>query len=481
MRPSRLSKLHVESTGDPALDAILGGGIPARSMIVVAGQPGSGKTVLTLQMLFRAARRGKRCIYFTTLSEPAVKLIQFMQLFSFFDEGLLDDKLLFVDLGAAVRAGGEQVVGEIVARVESFGAELIAIDSFKAIDDGRAQGRRPAVYDLAVQIAALGATSLLLGEYEPADQAKFAEFAVADGIVRLGSQELGLTSIRELEVLKLRGAAYVSGRHFCEITSDGFAVYPRVRAPEQEPQATAPVTGRSPTGVAGLDDMLEGGLLRGSTTVVRGPTGVGKTILGLQFLLEGARRGEKGILFTLEETPDQLVQIAASLGLELNTTDPSGLITVLYTSPVELSTDRFLFQARAIVQRLAPARAVFDGLTSMALGVSSDRRFKELVYAISKHLRRAGTTVLMTAEAEARAGSAKAPGSDVSFLADALIALTYRDDPDGIARAISVVKARGTAHAAGARPLAIGPGGARIEGRAADGAVSPARRTRQPA
>ena len=136
--------------------------------------------------------------------------------------------------------------------------------------------------------------------------------------------------------------------------------------------------------------MLGGGLPRASATVVQGGTGTGKTLLGLQFLLEGARNGEPGIHFLLEETPDQLRGIAHGLGWDLAGSSERGLITLSYTSPVELSTDRFLDRARQQIERLGARRAVLDSLTSMALGVPSERRFKELVYAITKHFRGAG-------------------------------------------------------------------------------------------
>src|SRR3569623_3621702 len=108
--------LTLESTGNPALDRILGGGIPSQSVTVIAGEPGSGKTILTLQMLFRAARQGRKCLYFTTLSEPAIKVIRYMQAFDFFDVDILDEQIQFVDLGTAIREGAEATITEIVSR-----------------------------------------------------------------------------------------------------------------------------------------------------------------------------------------------------------------------------------------------------------------------------------------------------------------------------------------------------------------------------
>ncbi len=289
--------LEFESTGNQGLDKILGGGIPARSVVVLAGEPGSGKTVMTLQLLFHAARQGKKCLYFTTLSEPALKVIRYMQLFDFFDVELLDKQVIFVDLGACVREGADRTLEEIVARVEKHEPDFVAIDSFRAVGEllrGQGSAARPFIYDLAVQTTGWGATTLLVGEYSREEFSSFAEFAVADGILRLGSERQELTSVREMEVLKLRGAGYTSGRHFFDITKAGISFYPRVSAPaETEFQPSVEPGARALTGVEGLDELLGGGLPRGSATVIQGATGAGKTLVSLSFLVEGALRGRK--------------------------------------------------------------------------------------------------------------------------------------------------------------------------------------------
>src|ERR1700752_4653834 len=130
----RTSTLERLGTGSAALDAILGGGIPAQSVTVVAGEPGSGKTVFTLQMLFHHARQGRKCLYFTTLSEPTLKVIRYLQLFSFFDPRLVEEQIVFVDLGSTLRSPGvEQALAQMLERVESEAPDFVAIDSFKAI------------------------------------------------------------------------------------------------------------------------------------------------------------------------------------------------------------------------------------------------------------------------------------------------------------------------------------------------------------
>ncbi|HEX2876697.1 MAG TPA: ATPase domain-containing protein [Polyangiaceae bacterium] len=460
------------TTGSAAFDRILGGGIPARSVNVIAGQPGSGKTLFSLQMLFALARQGKRCVYLTTLAEPSLKLLQYMQQFDFFDEALLESQIVFADLGSVIRRKGvDATLGEIANRVEREAPAVVVIDSFKAIRDILSDPAtlRTFVYDLAVHTASWGATTLLVGEYTEAEIAGNAELAIADGIIRFSNARHELTAVREVEVMKLRGADYATGGHFCEISSAGVAFFPRVRGPDGVAlQASAkgvrPVASLEPvsTGVAGLDAMLGGGWPRASTTVVQGGTGTGKTLLGLQFLLAGARRGEAGILFLLEETPAQIRGFAQSLGWDLCSLEDRGLLTLSYCSPVGLSPDRFLDRARADVERLAVRHAVLDSLTSMALGVPSERRFKELVYALSKDFHSRGISLQMNMEVADLLGAGQLSGHGVSFAADNVVQLKYVEIDGHLQRGISVLKARGVKHATDVRRLSVEQGGVQV-------------------
>jgi circadian clock protein KaiC len=453
------------ATGSAAFDRILGGGLPTRSVVVIAGEPGAGKTLFALQMLFHLARQGEKSLYLTTLSEPSLKLVNYMQQFSFFDARLVDRGIVFADLGSVIRGkGSEATLQEITERVEREEPAVVVIDSFKAIRDmvGDTSAVRTFVYDLAVHTSAWGSACLFVGEYTDAEIATHSEFAIADGIIRFTNRRHELTAVREVEVLKLRGADYVTGGHFFEIGSDGLAFFPRVRSPDTLPAEPVSPVERVPTGVGGLDEMLGGGLPRASATVVQGGTGTGKTLLALHFLLEGARRGEVGIHFTLEETADQLRSIAQGFGWDLRPLEQSGLLTLSYVSPVELSTDCFLDRARQQVEQLGAKRAVLDSLTSMALGVPSERRFKELVYAFTKHFRARGVTLNMNMEIADLLGSAQLSGHGISFAADNVIQLKYVEVAGRLERGISVLKARGVQHATDVRRLSVKSDGIEI-------------------
>lgn len=456
------------STGVAGLDAVLGGGIPAGSITIVAGEPGAGKTVLALQLCFEAARRGSRSIYFSTLSEPSLKLVRHMQGFRFFDADLLDRSVSIADLGGALRARDpRKALDAVVERVEREAPTVVVIDSYKVLNDlsSAPLESRALTYDLAVQMAGWGATTLLVGEYSDEDVRSLPEFAIADGILRLGTAAQDLAKIRELEIRKLRGSSFVGGVHFFELTAAGMTFFPRVSAPEPAAGGAPPLaTDVVSTGVPQLDALVCGGFPRASTTTLMGGTGTGKTVLGLQFLAEGARCGESGVLLTLEETPDQIRAIAAGFRHGFAEEEQRGRLHIRYTAPIELSTDRFLHLARQEVERLGVRRVVLDSLSSLGLGAISERRYKELVYAFAKHMRALGVTTLLTMEITELLGSGQLSGHGISFASDNLVQLRYVELGGRLERALSVIKARGVPVNTELRALTIGPAGVEVSG-----------------
>ena len=219
---------------------------------------------------------------------------------------------------------------------------------------------------------------------------------------------------------------------------------------------------RATTGVEGLDGLLGGGLPKASTTVIEGSTGTGKSLIALHFLIEGARQGETGILFTLEETPEQLRQVARNFGWNLQVLEKTKRLVLQYSPPVELSSDRFLNEVRQRTGELQARRVVLDSLGSVALGVSSERRFRELIYAMTKHLRLAGVTSLMTMERPEFFGSFQIGGHGISASADNLILLRFLELDGKLERALSILKVRGVRHETQLYRFLIGKRGASI-------------------
>jgi circadian clock protein KaiC len=286
----------------------------------------------------------------------------------------------------------------------------------------------------------------------------FPEFAIVDGIIYLGAPRRELSVERQIEVRKLRGAAYESGVHFFTINSDGLTFYPRVKAPPPEEVSPSLFQDRAATGAAGLDEMLGGGFPRLTSTMIEGGTGTGKTVFSLQYIVEGARRGEPGLYLTLEETPSQLRALGNVFGWNIAELESKDLITISYASPVELSTDAYLNQARGLIEKTGARRAVLDSLSSLQLGVISERRFKELVYAVTRHFNAAGVTFLTTMEIPELLGSTQLTGLGTSSMSDNIIMLRYVESGGRLDHALSVLKARGIAHDTQVRRYAIASG-----------------------
>src|SRR5205085_10868205 len=227
--PSRLS------TGIDQLDAVLGGGIPRYSAVFVSGLPGTGKTILSQQAAFANAQAGRTCLYLNTSSEPPVKMLRFLQDFTFFHPDLFDTKVLYGDLGRALRTDGPAgLLAQMDHMVREHRPEMVVMDGFKALRDFI---RDPVAFreftvDVVVQLTAGAVTALLVGEYTPEDVREGAEFAIADGIIYLSDTEQAEKQKRLLQVLKMRGTAFLDGEHFFEIGTAGITLYaPLVPSP----------------------------------------------------------------------------------------------------------------------------------------------------------------------------------------------------------------------------------------------------------
>lgn len=444
-------------TGVPALDDILNGGLARHSVNVIAGPPGTGKTILAQQIVFQNARRDAQIPYLVTVSEPTVKLLRYSQAFSFFDTDRVGQNVIYLDIGSILlKQGLEEVSRQIEAYVHEHSPSILAIDSFKAIHEMApdAPALREFAYRLAVQLTAWETTTLLVGEYTRETINDAPIFAIADGIVLLDQESRGMHTYRYLEVLKMRGSDYFSGKHPFRITSEGLRVYPRVKTPEQ----TAPYPlgdRRISLGVAGLDEMAHGGVLSETSTLVAGSAGTGKTLLCLHFLLEGIRNREPGLLVTFQETPSMLHAFARGFGWDLRSMEQQGLLSLLYSSPVELGVDEHTHLIRQSIQHSGARRVAMDSLKDIELATPDKVRYKDYVYSLVNSFRRCGITSMLTSEISEIFGSFIVSEYGISFVADNVILLRYVELSGRIARAMSVLKMRGSDHDKGVREYRI--------------------------
>src|SRR5829696_2252657 len=389
-------------TGVLGLDAVLGGGIPVGRTCMVAGSPGVGKTTLGNQLAFYHAAAGGQALVTTLLSETHDLMLANLRGFRFFDAKLVGERVHYLNiLDALVEEGLDGIIAAVRRVARERGATLLVIDGAAVIDDLAPSqlDLRRFVQQLQAQAAILGATTVLLTSHTR-EQLEILG-AHVDGVLVLANERLDARHIRQLEVIKLRGGRHVTGAHEFQITEDGITVHPRLesvvgrrRPPEQPSELLG-------SGVAGLDAMLGGGLIPFSSTLLMGTPGAGKTLLGLSYLVEGARRGERGLLAGFHETEAGLMSTAARIGLDLRGAVESGLIAIQWDPPLELSADAWAWRLLAAVEEHRPRRVFVDALTDIQRFIASPQRMPTFTAALTNELRALGTTVLIATEIDA--------------------------------------------------------------------------------
>jgi circadian clock protein KaiC len=444
-------------SGHAPLDEVLGGGLPANAISLVMGRPGTGKTILAQQYAFRNGRPGRPAVYFSTVSEPLDKIVRFGQSLAFFDTASIGTSVFFEDLGATVHQGGLTGVAEQLSRiVRERRPGLIVIDSFKALQAFAADyGEfRKFLHELAGRLGAFPAASLWVGEYEDAEIASMAEFAVADAILDLTSERVGQREARFLQVRKLRGSAFRAGQHACRLTADGMRLFPRLADAPVGQDYTLGDT-RLSSGISALDDMLADGYWPGASTLITGPSGSGKTLMGLHFVMNGARQGQPGVVATLQENPTQLQRVLAGFGWSLD--EPN--IDVMYRSPVDIYIDEWVYDLLDAVKRTKAQRVLIDSLADLRIAAADEIRFHEFIYSIVQRFSQQGVSVLMTSEIPRLFGADRVTDSAFSPLADNVVMLSYQRERDTISRTITVIKTRASRHDPTGRTFVIGPQG----------------------
>jgi circadian clock protein KaiC len=442
------------ATGDTGLDHILGGGLPANGINLITGLPGSGKTLLCQQISFAGATAERPAIYVSTVSEPFEKIIRYAQTLSFFDRSAIGRSIFYDDLGAAVAADGG--LAAVTERIGALIAErrpgMITIDSFKALRAFARDARefRGFLHDLAALLSAIPATSFWVGEYADDEARTAPEFAVADGIISLATERVNERTLRLIRVAKLRGSDFPSGRHAYRLSARGITVFPRLADPVTE---TGYRLGeeRMSTGIAPLDQMLADGYAPGSSTLVAGPSGVGKTLMGLHFIFNGVAAGEPGVLATLQENPVQLERIARGFRWSL---DDEG-VTVMYRSPNDVYIDEWVYQLLDLVERTGARRVMIDGLNDLQYATPDPVRFREFIYSLTQRLSRSAVSPMMTSELSDLFHVGRLAEYGISHLADNVILLQYLRVDTRLSRTVTVLKSRGSAHDPEVREFAI--------------------------
>lgn len=437
-------------TGVPGLDALLGGGLPEFSFNLLAGTPGSGKTTLAHQMMFALANPERRALFFTVLGEPPLKMLRYQQQFPFFDFDKVNQSIKFVNLAADLLDGNfDRVLARITSEVEAFSPSLVFVDSFRSVvqsakaDEREMFGLQRFVQQLGMQMTSWQATTFLIGEYATPDAAASPIFTVADGIIWMSQSVYLDAMVRKIQVVKMRGQAQRVGLHTFRITNDGIEIFPRTIVPTG-PGTDLQISGdkRISTGIPILDDMLGGGLPVAYSLLAVGPSGSGKTVLATEFLAEGARIGERGVIAAFEKSPNQL------LSHKLHELVESGSVGLIDTRSLDLSIDETLHNLVDMITRMRATRVVIDSLSGFELALAPVFRdnFRETLYRMVAVLTGMGVTVWMTAELEDRYTDLRFSSYGNAFLADAILMQRYVELGGQIKRVVSVVKVRASAH-----------------------------------
>jgi circadian clock protein KaiC len=438
-------------TGLPDLDLVLGGGFEQGGVVVMAGEPGTGKTILAQQICFGIATAARPAIYYTTLSEPHSKLVEHLRQFSFFDASSLGSRVEYIHLGDVLRdsrdGGLGPFVNEIVRKTLEVKPAMVVVDSVKMLRDFVPEYElRAALYDLTSRIAQSGTVLLLLGEYTNDEIRTGAEFALTDGIIHLAYEPREPLDRRWLRVIKMRGGPHREGKHTFHITPDGFDVFPRLDSPPAPVASTG--GGRLASGIPGLDQLLGGGIPRGDATLLMGPSGVGKTSFALHYISEGLSRGEHCLYITFQDTADQVVEMADSFGWNFSEARDCGRLTIVHVSMGALDLDIFASLVRRNLAAQPTSRIVIDSLAEMIFSAREPERFPAFLCSLNGLIHSYGTSLLVTGETTMN-GPLEKPLDGIVFLFPNVLQVRYLEQRSTVGRLIHVVKMRNSRHDTG--------------------------------
>jgi circadian clock protein KaiC len=454
------------SSGQPKLDSILNGGLLLNATNLVIGVPGSGKTILSQQYVFHNASIERPALILSTVTEPLDKILRYGEALGFFDSGAIRDRrVIYEDLGYVLSEDGlSEVLGVIEGFLKELRPGIVVIDSFKAFHAFAKQESdfRLFLYGLSRRLTAAAVTSIWNAPYTREQAQDAAEFAVADGVIALDTKKVGEREVRVLQVLKLRGSGFRSGEHSYRITPDGLDVFPRL-ADSQDRSIYDLSTERVSTGVEALDEMLGEGYWAGASTLVVGPSGVGKTLMGLHFIFAGARAGQPGIMATFQENETQLGRIVRSFGWSLKDKG----VHILSRSLVDMYIDEWVYELLDLVEASGAKRIVIDSLPDLMTTAGDPIRFREWMFSLVQRCTRRGISLMMIVEVPELFELRRISEQGLSHLADNVVLLQYIHDGARLARTVTVLKTRAMHHQPVVRRYEITEHGFQLGGEAA--------------
>ncbi len=459
-RASQASSRSNVETGVPGLDAILGGGLVSGALYLIEGMAGAGKTILSSQIGFHRVRQGEKVLYMTLIAESHDKLLGHLSAMSFFDETAVAEQMLFVSgYHELMQSGLDGFLKLIAASLHRQRPSLMIIDGFRSAREFSETDLSLSkfIHELNALVAAMNCTTLLLAPLSGNEP--HPEHTLVDGLIELNRYSDGMRRAREVEVHKMRARDHLLGKHFFRITENGHVMFPRLEALSAAAPGPAELHTRLGFSVPRLDELTGGGFSKGSTTTLMGPSGVGKTLLGLQFLSAGVERGEKCVYLGFYESPQRLLGKAASVSIPLQAAVDDGRLTIQWQPAVELANDELAATTLDIIRRTRATRLVIDGIEGFRESAMRTGRFGLFLNAFTHQLREAGVTTLLTEEVPLYADPIHARSMRISAMTENLILLRYAETDKRLHRMLSVVKQRESAHDSSLRELVITPEG----------------------
>ena len=430
------------STGISVLDTLIEGGIPRGYTVLVAGNPGTGKTILTSHFLYDGLLKGEGALY-VSFSESKTQFyenfIRFGMNFSDFER---DNKFAYLDFTSVTKEGITDALEEVLNVSRNIGAKRVVIDSFSAIllaFENTNEARIALHVVLGKMLRSEGITNMLITEVPMGSKSigSGMEEFVTDGIIQL---EHGNTNAipATVKVIKMRATAIDRETHVSSIGRKGMVVYPK-----QSLQSIIPSsTGRVGTGVPGLDERSGGGFFKGTTTILAGASGSGKTTFGFQFTSQGVLDGGKGIFCSLEESPDEIRIMAKSIGIDVDGLEKKGLHLLSWT-PENQSPDAFISELAEKIETISPGFLVIDGLSTF------QHLFNQDMYSIAKRIvnltQTHGITSVFTFLTDQEEGAAVSSHGVFSIFHN-IILLRYVEVEAQLKRSMLILKMRASNH-----------------------------------
>lgn len=430
------------SSGVEGLDTVLNGGLVRGAAYIVNGPPGAGKTILSNQFCFHHAREGRKAIYISLLAEAHDRMMIYMGSMDFYDASQVPDRLYYMSAFSTLQNEGLVGVLKLVnAEIRRHKAEAVVLDGLFVIRDSAVSESdfRQFVHELQGQAGITGATILMLTNQSR--HASSPEHTMVDGWIEIMDELDGARAVRSLVVRKHRGSGFHRGRHEFRITDQGVRVFPRLESvlPVQaRPHATM---ARVTSGIPALDAAIGGGYPARSTTVLIGPSGIGKTTFGLQFLA-ACTAEQPGLLFGFYETPERLCAKAKSLGIDCEGLVNRRVLDIVWQPPVENLADELGQKLLAHAKAIRAKRIFVDGINGFEQALLFPERLSMLLNAINHTLESAGVTAVYALETPHLHLSDELDLYDLSAMIDNVVRLHYELRAGSLHRHISVLKVR---------------------------------------